>query len=130
MNGQLERAEREALTATAEEEGLSRREALFARRSAAETVEQRRAAIAALLQIGADSLTPEAIDRTLSGCGIRAKAVEMGEGASAGNLSSGGRVPAEFQQIESIILDILPLSSGSGILLPLFDLRQSVKRPG
>ena len=46
VNGQLERAEREALTATAEEEGLSRREALFARRSAAETVEQRRAAIA------------------------------------------------------------------------------------
>ena len=39
----LERTERESLTATAEEEGLSRREALFARRSAAETVEQRRA---------------------------------------------------------------------------------------
>lgn len=108
VNGQLERAEREALTATAEEEGLSRREALFARRSAAETVEQRRAAIAALLQIGADSLTPEAIDRTLSGCGIRAKAVEMRKGHLRVIFPQVAGVPAEFQQIESIILDILP----------------------
>lgn len=108
VNGQLERAERETLTATAEEEGLSRREALFARRSAAETVEQRRAAIAALLQIGADSLTPEAIDRTLSGCGIRAKAIEMGKGHLRVIFPEVAGVPAEFQQIESIILDILP----------------------
>lgn len=74
----LEEIEREALTATAEGEGLARREALFARRPAAVTPEDRRAAIAALLQIDGDSLTPSAIDRTIRGCGIRARALEMG----------------------------------------------------
>lgn len=104
----LERTERESLTATAEEEGLSRREALFARRSAAETVEQRRAAITALLQIGADSLTPSAINLTLSGCGIRAKAVEMGDGHLRVTFPETAGIPAEFDQIQPIILDILP----------------------
>ena len=61
---EMEYVEREAMTATAEEEGLTRREALFARRPAAETPEKRRAAIAALLQIDGDSLTPAAINNT------------------------------------------------------------------
>ena len=74
ISSRLETVEREALTATAEEEGLDRREALFARRPAAVTAEERRAAIAALLQIAGDSLTPEAIDCTIRGCGIRATA--------------------------------------------------------
>ena len=39
VDGQLELVEREALTATAEGEGLSRREALFRRRPAATTAE-------------------------------------------------------------------------------------------
>ena len=69
----LERTERESLVATALEEGLERRETLFARRPVAETVEDHRAAITALMQIDADSLTPEAINRTISGCGIPAK---------------------------------------------------------
>ena len=73
VSEQLDLTEREALTATAEDEGLSRREALFARRPAAFTPEERRAAIAALLQIDGDSLTPAAINRTLGGCGIRAR---------------------------------------------------------
>ena len=51
VSQRLETVERESLTATAEDEGLSRREALFARRPAAVTPEERRAAIAALLQI-------------------------------------------------------------------------------
>lgn len=74
VSRRLEEIEREALTATAEGEGLARREALFARRPAAVTAEERRAAIAALLQIDGDSLTPAAIDRTIRGCGIRARA--------------------------------------------------------
>ena len=73
VSRRLEEIEREALTATAEGEGLARREALFARRPAAVTAEDRRAAIAALLQIDGDSLTPAAIDRTIRGCGIRAR---------------------------------------------------------
>ena len=56
-----------ALPATAEDQGLTRRESLFLRRPAAYTPEERRAAIAALLQIDGDSLTPEAIDRTIRG---------------------------------------------------------------
>ena len=72
VDGQLELVEREALTATAEGEGLRRREALFRRRPAASTAEERRAAIAALLRIDGDSLTPAAINDTLraaEGCG-------------------------------------------------------------
>ena len=80
VSRRLEEIEREALTATAEGEGLARRGALFARRPAAVTAEERRAAIAALLQIDGDSLTPAAIDRTIRGCGIRARALEMGGG--------------------------------------------------
>lgn len=45
VSQQLERTEREALTATAQEEGLTRREALFARRPAADTPEERRKAL-------------------------------------------------------------------------------------
>lgn len=46
----MERTERESLVATALEEGLERRETLFARRPVAETVEDRRAAITALMR--------------------------------------------------------------------------------
>ena len=44
----LETAEREGILATAENEGLARREALFASHGAATTAQARRAAIAAL----------------------------------------------------------------------------------
>ena len=108
VSEQLDLTEREALTATAEDEGLSRREALFARRPAAFTPEERRAAIAALLQIDGDSLTPAAINRTLGGCGIRARAVEMGGGKLRVIFPEVAGVPAEFDQIQRIILDILP----------------------
>ena len=108
VSQQLDVVEREALTATAEGEGLQRRETLFARRPAAVTAEERRAAIAALLQIDGDSLTPDAINRTLQGCGIRALALEMGEGKLRIVFPEVVGVPAEFLQIEKIVLDILP----------------------
>lgn len=108
ISGKLDLVEREALTATAEDEGLQRREALFARRPAAVTAEERRAAIAALLQIDGDSLTPDAINRTLQGCGIKARAVEMGGGTLQVIFPEVAGVPAEFDQIQKIILDILP----------------------
>jgi len=112
VDGRIERAEREALTATAEDEGLSRREALFARRPAAVTPEERRAAIAALLQINGDSLTPGEINRTIRGCGIRAKALELGGGKLRVVFPEVAGVPAEFEQIQKIILDILPCHLG------------------
>ena len=104
----LAHAERESILATAEGEGLTKREALLRRRPASPTVELRRAAIAALLQIDADSFTPEAIDRTLAGCGIKAHAAEMGEGHIRILFPETAGVPAEFEQIEKIILDIIP----------------------
>lgn len=108
----LEAAEREALTATAEDLGLDRREALFARRPAASTAEDRRAAIAALLRIDGDSLTPSAIDATLRGCGIRARAIEMGESRLRVIFPEVAGEPEDFGQIQKIILDILPCHLG------------------
>lgn len=101
-------AEREAVTATAEQQGLSRREALFLHRPAAVTAEDRRAAIAALLQIDGDSLTPSAINLTLQGCGIKAWAQEMGHGQLRVLFPEVAGVPEEFDQIRTIILEILP----------------------
>ena len=108
VSGQLEMVERESLTATAEGEGLERREALFARRPAAVTAEERRAAIAALLQIDGDSLTPGAMNQTSLGCGIRARALEIDTGHLRVIFPEVGGVPEEFEQIRDIILDILP----------------------
>lgn len=108
VSSRLDKVEREGVTATAEDEGLRRREALFLRRPAAVTPEERRAAIAALLQIDGDSLTPKAIDRTIRGCGIRAKAIETGTNQVRVIFPETAGVPAEFEQIEKIVLDILP----------------------
>lgn len=108
ISGRLDEVERESVTATAEDEGLRRREALFLRRPAATTVEQRRSAIAALLQIDGDSLTPSAIDRTIRGCGIRARAIEMGTNKVRVIFPDTGGIPPEFEQIEKIVMDILP----------------------
>ena len=94
--------------ATAESEGLDRREVLFAHKPAAVTQEDRREAIAALLRISEDSLTPEAINDTLTGCGIRARAEEKADGSLRVVFPRTAGVPAEFDQIRKIILDILP----------------------
>jgi hypothetical protein len=108
VSDKLEYTEREALTVTAEGEGLKRREALFARRPAANTVNLRRSAIAALLQIDADSFSLDSINRTISGCGIKALAQEMGEGHIRIIFPEVAGIPEEFQQIQKIILDIIP----------------------
>ena len=106
---QIEQAEQESLTATATGQGLARREALFARTPVADAPEERRAAIAALLQIDGDSLTPEAIERTMRGCGIRARAQEMEEkGHLRITFPDVVGEPEEFDRIREILLDILP----------------------
>ena len=119
VSRRLEEIEREALTATAEGEGLARREALFARRPAAVTAEDRRAAIAALLQIDGDSLTPAAIDRTIRGCGIRARALEMGGGQLRVIFPEVAGEPEDFDQNPKDHSGHPALSPGSGVLLPL-----------
>lgn len=104
----LETTERESLTATAEGEGLERRESLFNRRPAATTPETRRAAIAALLQIDGDSLTPAAINRTIRGCGVPAQAQELSGEVLRVTFPGIVGIPEEFDQIRGIVLDILP----------------------
>ena len=108
VSARLDGVEREGVTATAEDEGLRRREALFLRRPASTTLKERRAALAALFQIDGDSLTPEAINRTISGCGIRARAIETGTNQVLIEFPNTAGVPQDFEQIEKIILDILP----------------------
>ena len=108
ISRQLETAERESVTATAQQQGLSRREELFARRPAAVTAEERRGAIAALLQIDGDSLTPDAINLTLQGCGIKAWAQELGGGRLRVLFPEVAGVPEQFDRIRTIILEILP----------------------
>ena len=108
VDDRLALAEREGLLATAEGTGLVRREPRFQRKPAAVTPEERREAIAALLRISEDSLTREAINDTLTGCGIRARAEEKADGSLRVVFPRTAGVPAEFDQIRKIILDILP----------------------
>ena len=89
-DGAMEYAEQEGVLQMAEGEGLARREKLFSRCPVSVSTALRREAIAALARINADSFTLDAINSTLSGCGIKALAED------------------EFSQVESIILDIIP----------------------
>ena len=75
-DGAMEYAEQEGLLQTAEGEGLARREKLFSRCPVSVSTALRREAIAALARINADSFTLDAINSTLSGCGIKALAEE------------------------------------------------------
>ena len=58
----LEKAAREGVLMTAEDEGLSRRERLFSRVGARTTPALRRLAIASLLRVGGDGFTLEAVN--------------------------------------------------------------------
>jgi hypothetical protein len=102
-------AEREIALTTAEDAGLTRREALFARKIAAPTLDLRRQAIQALSNVGGDSLTLQAVNETLSGCGIRAQAEETETfGCVRVRFPDVVGVPEEFDRIREIALDILP----------------------
>lgn len=109
VSGLVELVERESLLATAESEGLDRREVLFAHKPAAVTPEDRREAIAALLRISEDSLTPEAINDTLTGCGIRARAEEKADGSLRVIFPRSCRCAGGVQTRSGrLILDFLP----------------------
>lgn len=109
----LEESGREMCLATAEGFGLERVEELLPYRPVSETTELRRAALAALLRIGGDSFTLAAVNDTLAGCGVNAKAreterpnhVEVWFPDVAG-------VPAGFDRLKEIIEEILPCQLG------------------
>ena len=108
VDAALTAAEREALVPTAVAEGLTLREAVLPWRPAAETLAERRAAICALLCIDGDSLTLEAVNRAIQGCGIRAQVRETGVGTVEVWFPGQQGVPAQFERIRRILLDLLP----------------------
>jgi len=106
---QLEKAEREMILATAEDEGLARWESLFTRRIADYGAAARRAAILSLLQVDNGGFTLAAINRAICGCGIAAVAEETGEyGRIRVFFPEVSGVPEGFAEIERIILDLIP----------------------
>ena len=106
---QIEETAREMSLTTAESFGLERVEELLPYRPASPTVAERRVALAALLRIGGDSFTLAAINDTLAGCGINAKAVETGTpGYVEVYFPAVAGIPEGFDQLRAIIEEILP----------------------
>ena len=109
VDAHLEEAEREALLATAEGEGLDRWAALYARQPVQVSSQLRREALMALARIGEGDFTVAAINSALAGCGVKAVVQELEEqGHVRVIFPDVAGVPEEFDQIEGIILDILP----------------------
>ena len=98
-DGATEYAEQEVVLQTAEGEGLARREKLFSRCPVSVSTALRREAIAALARINADSFTLDAINSTLSGCGIKAPdaAAHGGAGGGDGEKGNGQGVVSEHR---------------------------------
>lgn len=104
---------REMVVTTAADFGLERVEGLLPYRPVSFTVEQRRNALAALLRIGGDSFTPQAINDTLAGCGINARAEETAQpGYVEVYFPDVAGIPEEFDRLRTIIEEILPCHLG------------------
>ena len=109
MAGELEDTAREMNLTTAQDFGLEMIEALLPYRPVCETAAQRRAALAALLRIGGDSFTPAAINDTLRGCGLNARAEEGGQpGYVKVYFPEVAGIPEGFDGLRAIIEEILP----------------------
>ncbi len=105
----LEELAREADLTTAEDWGLERVASLFMRRPVASTAKRMRTALAALLRIGGDSFTLEAINDTISGCGVHARVDETDTpGTVEVCFPNIPGIPEGFEEISKIIEDILP----------------------
>ena len=109
MAGELEDTAREMNLTTAEGFGLERVEELLPYRPVCATPGQRRAALASLLRIGGDSFTPAAINDTLRGCGLNARAEEGGQpGYVKVYFPEVAGIPEGFDGLRAIIEEILP----------------------
>lgn len=106
---ELDHTAREMNLTTAEDFGLERIEALLPYRPVCVTVRQRREALAALLRISGDSFTPEAINDTLRGCGLNARAEEGDRpGYVKVYFPDVAGIPEGFDRLRVIIEEILP----------------------
>lgn len=108
-SAQLSDTEREMNLTTARGFGLERIEDLLPYRPVCETTGQRRAALAALLRISGDSFTPDAINDTLRGCGLNARAEETDQPGYVKVYFPGvAGIPDGFDRLRLIIEEILP----------------------
>ena len=115
LDGAMERIEevhREASLATAEDWGLEKIASLFVRRPVAGTPRKLAVALAALLRISGDSFTLEALNDTITGCGIPARVKETGTGQVAVSFPGVAGEPKGFEELKKIIEDILPTHLG------------------
>ena len=108
----LEEIHREASLATAEGWGVENIAKLFLRRPVATEPRKLAAALAALLRIGGDSFTLEAINDTISGCGVPAIVKETGREQVAVSFPGVAGEPKNFEELKKIIEDILPAHLG------------------
>lgn len=109
----LEEIAREMNLCTAEDAGLAALEALLTYLPAAEDLESRRAALAALLRIGDESFTLTAINDSLVGCGVPVMAVETGTPNEVVIRFPGtAGEPVSYSQVQKIVEDILPCHVG------------------
>ena len=105
----LEVVEREMLLTTAVGAGLDTVEGLLTRKPLAATMARRRAALSALLRIGGDSFTLEAVNDNLAGCGVNAMAAETAQpGKVEVRFPDVPGIPDGFEELCKIIEDILP----------------------
>ena len=115
LDGVMDRAEevqREVSLVTAETWGLENTARLFVRRPVASDPRKLASALAALLRIGGDSFTLDAINDTITGCGIPAVVKELGTGQVSVSFPGTAGVPAGFEELKKIIEDILPTHLG------------------
>ena len=106
---ELDGTAREMNLTTAQDFGLEMIEALLPYRPVCETAAQRGAGLAALLRIGGDSFTPEAINDTLRGCGLNVRAEEGGRpGYVKVYFPDVAGIPEGFDELRRIIEEILP----------------------
>lgn len=105
----LEELERETMLDTAEGFGLEEIEGLLTHRPVTRNNAGRRAALSALLRIGGDSFTLQAVNDNLRGCGLNVKVDETDEpGEVEVSFPDVPGIPAGFAQLKEIIEDILP----------------------
>ena len=110
---ELEREQRESLVMTAQEEGLSNREALFRHAPVADTEEQRRAVIAGFWQISGDGFTLDALNRCAAACGAACVIEECGTvNRIRVRFPHIMGIPEDFAPMRAILEDILPAHAG------------------
>lgn len=109
----LDQIAREMLVCTAEDAGLEKVEELLPYRPVTERLQRRRDALAALLRIGGDSFTLEAINDNLAGCGLNARAAETDmPGYVQVSFPEVPGIPDGYEEMCRIIEDILPCHLG------------------